>query len=432
VNTTSVADFGTVRLNDPSFYGGDVNSAYALLRREAPVYWYEPGRLWAISKYDDIKAVTDNPALFSSLYGLTIGHKYLADQLPASAATRLKSPDPLPVPAQLRHVILNEVMADNHAESPQLSDPPRHAQLRGVLTKAFTPRVIGQLEELVRQIATEVFDEIQPGDVRDLMDDLAVPIPMYVIAGLLGVPRSDRADFRRWALASNRSAEPLSEEEQRYVKEQLEELYAYLQSQVDEHRAHPRDDLISRLISAEIDGQPLNPASVLSFAMAILTGGIVTTASTVAGATKALTEFPEQRQILIQHPELTRNAVDEFLRWVTPVLALGRTAKAATQIRGQAIAAGDFVLMLFASGNRDEDVWDRPEQLDVTREFDPMHLTFGFAEHNCLGQNLARLELRIIFEELLRRFPDYELAGEVRRRPSVFMNATESMPVRFA
>jgi cytochrome P450 len=432
VNTTSTADLGAIRLNEPSFYAGDVNSAYALLRREAPVYWYEPGRLWAISKYDDIKAVTDNPALFSSLYGLTIGHKYLADQLPASAVTRLKSPDPLPVPAQLRHVILNEVMAGNHAESPQLSDPPRHAQLRGVLTRAFTPRVIGQLDGLVRQIATEVFDEIQPGDVRDLMDDLAVPIPMYVTAGLLGIPRSDRADFRRWALASNRSAEPLSEEDQRYVKAQLEELYAYLQSHVDEHRARPKDDLISRLVNAEIDGQPLNPASVLSFAMAILTGGIVTTASTVAGTVKALTEFPEQRQILIENPKLIRNAVDEFLRWVTPVLALGRTAKADTQIRGQAIAAGDFVLMLFASGNQDEDVWDRPQQLNVTREFDPMHLTFGFAEHNCLGQNLARLELRIIFEELLRRFPNYELAGEVRRRPSVFMNATESMPVRFA
>jgi cytochrome P450 len=432
VNNTSTADLGTVRLNDPSFYAEDVNSAYALLRREAPVYWYEPVGLWALSKYADIKTVTDNPALFSSLYGLTIGHKYLADQLPPSAATRLESPDPLPVPAQLRHVVLNEVMADNHAESPQLSDPPRHAQLRGVLARAFTPRAIGQLEGLVRQIATEVFDEIQPGDVRDLMDDLAVPIPTYVTAGLLGIPRSDRAHFRRWAVASNRSAEPLGEEDQLYVKEQLEELYAYLQSQVDKHRAHPQDDLISRLINAEIEGRPLNPASVLSYAMAIFTGGIVTTASTTAGAAKALTEFPGQRQILVQHPELTRNAVDEFLRWVTPVLALGRTAKAPTQIRGQAIAAGDFVLMLFASGNRDEEVWDHPEQLDVTREFDPMHLAFGFAEHNCLGQNLARLELRIIFEELLRRFPDYELAGEVRRRPSVFMNATESMPVRFA
>jgi cytochrome P450 len=431
VNTAAVGDLDAIRLYDPSFYAGDVDQGYALLRREAPVFWYAPGKLWALSKYDDIRTVTDNPALFSSLYGLTVGHKYLADQLPASAATRLPAPDPLPVPAQLRHVILNQVMAGNHAESPQLSDPPRHALLRGVLTRAFTPRVIGQLEGLVRQITAEVLDELRPGDTRDLMDDLAIPIPTYVIAGLLGIPRSDRADFRRWALASNRSAEPLSEEEQQYVTEQLSELYAYLQAQVDDHRANPRDDLISRLINAQIDGRPLDPASVLSFSMAILTGGIVTTTSTIAGGAKALTEFPDQRQILIEQPDLVRNAVDEFLRWVTPVLALGRTAKAPTEIHGQAIEAGDFVLMLFASGNRDEDAWDHPERLDVTRDFDPMHLAFGFAEHNCLGQNLARLELRIIFEELLRRFPDYELAGDVRRRPSVFMNATESMPVLF-
>jgi cytochrome P450 len=397
-------------VDDARFYADNPYPAYAQLRREAPVFWYEPAGFWVLSKYDDIRSVSARPELFSAIYGLSIAHQNLANVLPRPFR-------PVPSPG---------------ADSLNNSDPPRHTQVRAILHKAFTPRVITRLEPRIRALTEEAFDAIEPGRVTDFVERVSLFVSISVIAELLGVPSSDRVTFTRWARAIMLSAEAYDEVGQAYVQDQLDQMYAWLREHVEDHRRNPKDDLITRMINAEIDGERLTADSVVSMTRALVGGGADTMVNFIGGAVKALAEHPDQREILIERPELIGPAVDELMRWVTPVIAFCRTAKADTEIRGQHLKRGDYVVMLYASANRDEDVWQHSSRLDVTRAADPLHLAFGYAEHNCLGQSLARMQGRVVIEGLLRRFPRYELAGKITRRPSVLINSIDRMPVRFS
>jgi cytochrome P450 len=422
------------RVDDARFYADNPYPAYAWLRREAPVFWYEPAGFWVLSKYDDIRSVSARPELFSAIYGLSIAHQNLANVLPRPlpADEEAKISRDMPRLAELRHLVQFRPVPSPGADSLNNSDPPRHTQVRAILHKAFTPRVITRLEPRIRELAEEAFDAIEPGAVTDFVESVSLFVSISVIAELLGVPSSDRETFTRWARAIMLSAEAYDEADQAYVQDQLAQMYAWLREHVEDHRRNPRDDLITRMIDAEIDGERLTPDSVVSMTRALVGGGADTMVNFIGGAAKVLAEYPDQREILVKRPELIGSAVDELMRWVTPVIAFCRTAMADTEIRGQRVKRGDYVVMLYASANRDEDVWERADHLDVTRAADPLHLAFGYAEHNCLGQSLARMQGRVVLEGLLRRFPRYELAGKIARRPSVLINSIDRMPVRFS
>jgi cytochrome P450 len=434
---TRIADvtLEQIRLDDPDFYQGDTDQAFALLRRDAPVFWYEPGGFWVLSRYADVQDVSRRPEEFSSVYGLQIAHKYLGDRMagaPLAPEYERAIGNLLPRPAEVRRVLLNRAMAEQEAEQPLMSDPPRHGPLRALLFKAaFTPRIVRQLEDWVRIVVCELLDQIEPGETVDLVTAVAESVPTYVVAHLLGIPAADREHFKRWAIAASASAEILDEAGEASRRQQLAELYSYLGEKFDEHRQHPRDDLMTRLLEARLDGAPLTRGTLLSFAMSVLAAGSETTINLIAGAARALAEHPGQRRLLVEQPGLLGGAVDEFLRWVTPVISFARTATTEAVIGDQVVEAGSYVLMLYASANRDEGVWADPYAFDVTRKPDPMHVSFGYGEHACLGQHLARLEIRVTFDELLRRFPDYELSGPFVKRRSMFMKAIESMPTCF-
>jgi cytochrome P450 len=338
----------------------------------------------------------------------------------------------MPRLAELRHLVQFRPVPTPGADSLNNSDPPRHTQVRAILHKAFTPRVITRLEPRIRELTEEALDAIEPGRVTDFVERVSLFVSVSVIAELLGVPSSDRAAFTRWARAIMLSGDVYDEAGRAHVQDQLAQMYTWLREHVEDHRRNPRDDLITRMIDAEIDGERLTPDSVVSMTRALVGGGADTMVNFIGGAARALAEHPDQRAILIERPELIGPAVDELMRWVTPVIAFCRTATADTEIRGQHLRRGDYAVMLYASANRDEDVWERPGSLDVTRPADPVHLAFGYAEHNCLGQSLARMQGRVVLEGLLRRFPRYELAGQPTRRPSVLINSIDRMPVRFS
>jgi cytochrome P450 len=216
-----------------------------------------------------------------------------------------------------------------------------------------------------------------------------------------------------------------------HLFEQLMELMSYFMEALTDRRDNPRDDLITALGQAEVDGERISEPNQLLLLLVVLVGGNETTRSLLSGGIKLLADFPDQRRLLMERPELINLAVEEILRYWTPVVTMGRTATRATEIRGQAIAPGDFVVMLWQSANRDEDAWERPDVFDITREPDPMHMAFGFGQHFCLGAALARCEARIVFSEMLRRFPDYEIAGEIKRTESMLTPGMELMPVLF-
>ena len=400
------------------------HETYARLRREAPVYYSERDEVWAISKYDDIRWISKNPKLFASRF-----HIYV------TAASVPDDGEPAPDDAPTRRAELRRIagMGPLQVDHLVMADGERHLFLRKIASHAFTPKAINALEAQVEAIAAKWFDEIPAGVEVDFVDTVAAPVPMVMIALMLGVPIEMLDDFRRW---SDSFIEMADEEThgapdfQDRINDVLE-FRAYFAEQLRERAAAPRDDILTKLVQAEYNGAPLSLDEQLSMAQILLIAGNETTRGLIAGAGKALAEHPDQREALVRSPEMMPTAVEEFLRYVTPVTHMCRTALDDVELRGQTIRRGDYVCLLYASANRDEDVWERPDDLDVTRTPDPAHLAFGFAEHFCLGASLARREARIVLSELLARFPNYELVGETPRTRQHMTPGIKHMPVVF-
>ena len=376
---------------DVGFYVRDPYDAYAWLRREAPVWWDAANDLWAITRHEDVAFVSTHPEIFCSGEGYRPG----------------MGGDPSLISM----------------------DPPAHTQLRRLINKGFTPRMVAQMERHVRDLVTRTVDAVAPRGTCDFVADVATPLPMLVIAELLGFPLDDWRRLQHWSDDMNvgDARHPLES-----VLKAYEEYCAYFAVIHAEKTARPGDDLVSKLIHSEVDGARLEYDDVLRTTLLLLVGGNETTRNTVAGAMLALIQHPEERAKLIGHPERLPVAVEEFLRWVTPIMNFKRTATRDYELRGTTIRAGQQVLMLHGSANRDETVFDRADVFAVTREPNP-HLAFGVGTHFCLGANLARLEIRVMFEELLRRLPDVRLVpgADVVRYPSTFIRGWSAMPVEY-
>ncbi|HWF28633.1 MAG TPA: cytochrome P450 [Mycobacterium sp.] len=385
----------TFPLHSPDFYAGDPYPVYRELRASSPVCWNDVTNFWALLKYEDIRYVSSNPALFSSAKGVTI-------------------PDPAyENPVQEGSLIF--------------TDPPRHRQLRKLINSGFTRRQVSILEPKIREIVRGILDRVEPGSTHEFAEEIAAPLPTRIIAELIGAPPDDWEQFRVWSDATTGTADPEIELDTVVA---IGQLYEYFQKVIAARRSEARDDMLSVLVGAEIDGDRLSDDDLLKFAFLLLVAGNETTRNLIALGTLALIEHPDQCRLLVDDPTLIPGAVEEMLRWNSPVVQMARTATTDVEIRGKLIRSGDVVVMLYGSANRDEDVFGLDsEEFKVTRHPNP-HIAFGCGEHSCLGAQLARLEASIMFDELLRRFPGLELVGEVDRMRATMVPGVKRMPVR--
>jgi cytochrome P450 len=382
-------------LHSPDFYAGDPYPAYRELRATEPVCWNDVTNFWALLKYEDIRFVSSSPALFTSTKGITI-------------------PDPaMPSPVQEGSLIF--------------SDPPRHRQLRKLINSGFTRRRVAVLETKIREIVRGILVGVEPGSVHEFAEEIAAPLPTRMIAELIGAPPDDWEQFRAWSDAATGNADPEIELDSLVAMGQL---FEYFQKLIAARRVEPRNDLLSVLAEAEIDEHRLTDEDLLNFAFLLLVAGNETTRNLIALGTLALIEHPEQRRLLVEDPSRIPVAVEEMLRWNSPVVHMAREATADIEIRGQLIREGDVVVMLYQSANRDEDIFGADaEEFKVTRHPNP-HIAFGCGEHSCVGAQLARLEATVLFDELLRRFPNLDLVGGVDRMRATMVPGVKRMPVR--
>ena len=386
----------TVPLHSPDFFVGDPYPAYKELRATSPVVWNDVTKFWALLKYEDIRYVSSNPALFTSTKGITI-------------------PDPaLPGnPVQEGNLIF--------------TDPPRHRQLRKLINTGFTRRRVQVLEPKIRAIVYGLLEDVAPGGGLEFAEGIAAPLPTRMIAELLGAPPDDWEQFRRWSDACTGVADPEIELDSFAA---IAELYEYFIQLIAARRRHAEDDILSVLSDAEIEGEKLTDDDLLNFAFLLLVAGNETTRNLIALGTLALIEHPDQCKQLVDDPSLIPGAVEEMLRWTTPVTHMARTATADVEIRGQRVKEGDTVVMLYGSANRDEEVFGSDaEEFKIDRHPNP-HIAFGCGEHSCIGSQLARLEACVLFEVLLGRYSKLELTGDVDRMRATMVPGVKRMPVR--
>jgi len=369
---------------DPALHA-DPYPVYRRLRDEFPLHYEASRDFYTLSRYDDVLASLEAPAIWCSRHGVAIGVS-------------------LP-PEAVREAPLLIMM-----------DDPRHRQLRGLVSRAFTPRRVAELEPRIRKIAGTLLDSFVESEAPDLVRDFAAPLPTIVIAELLGVPLADQRWFKQKSteIAQFDPTRPAGVDPQGGVGPAME-LGRYLAGALDERRRAPRDDLLSALLEAQVDGQHLTPPELIGFAFLLLVAGNETTTNLISNAAILLDRHQGQRQLLIEAPARIPTALEEFLRYDAPVQGLARTTTRPVRVHGVEIPEGAKVLLLFASANRDPRRIADPDRFDVTRDPNP-HLAFGFGTHFCLGASLARLEARVAFEELLARLPGYRLRpGPIER-----------------
>jgi cytochrome P450 len=313
------------------------------------------------------------------------------------------------------------------------SDPPRHARLRGLVSQAFTPRMIEQLEPRIRQIASELLDDVVPTGKADVIDALAYPLPVIMIAEILGVPPEDRSDFKR------RSDDVISTlgtglggEDRELPQETFEEMRVYFNRLADERRAEPRGDLISGLVAAEFDGSHLDADELLQMLILLLVAGNETTTNLISNAIIEFMNHPDQLQRVLDDPSLLPSAIEEVLRFCSPVQATARRAKTPTEIRGKAIAQDQMAVVWLAAANRDPKVFPEPDRFDVGRTPN-RHVGFGLGIHFCLGAPLARLETKVALETFLARVKDFHRTDDelLPRVPTFIMRGVRKLPIAF-
>jgi hypothetical protein len=344
---------------------------YRVLRDESPAHWNPHLRFWALSRYDDVLGALHDPATYCSQHGIT-----------------LEANRPLPM-------LLT-------------TDPPDHTVMRRVVSRAFTPRRIADLEPTIRVLSTRYIDGFIERGVADLVADYAAKLPMDVISRMLGVPVGDDDMLRAWTNALIDRAEGEPDVTPAGV-EAFSQLYAYFVEHVARLRAAPGDDLASALIAAEADGRRLNDLELVGFCFLLIIAGNETTTKLLGNALYALQRFPDQRRIVVDDPARIPDAVEETLRYEGSTQAMARTMTRDVELHGQRLRDGDKVLLLLGSANRDERLFERPDEFDLGRPRDVQHVGFGHGIHVCLGAALARLEMRVSLEEVLRRLPDYEI-----------------------
>jgi cholest-4-en-3-one 26-monooxygenase len=384
-----------IGLTDGAFYGGDPYPAFAWMRTNAPAYFDEAGGVWGITGYGDIKGISKDPETFSNAGGIR----------PDSGA--------LPM------------MID--------TDAPEHVRRRRLVSEGFSPGRIRDSEPRIRSICDDIIDRVCETGRADFVRDIAAPLPMIVIGDMLGVAAEDRGDLLRWsddmlsALGS-----PDAGAMDRATMAALE--YAeYITGVMEQRRKRGQsDDLIGTLVHAEIDGDRLDDQSLIYESLLILIGGDETTRHVISGGMYELLRHPDQFESLRNDRAVLTSAVEEMLRWVSPIKNMARTMTKDVEFHGEMLLEGQKLLLLYPAANRDERVFDRPEQFNIARSPND-HVAFGFGSHFCLGNRLARMELRVMFDRLLDRLPDLALVGDDQppTRAANFVSGYESMSVEF-
>lgn len=441
-DTTSVA---WPAWENAAFYTQDPAAIYesiAAQRHAAPVYWYEPpgypAGLWVLSKWEHQRFVGSHPELFSSQYGFAIGDASdpatVVHQLPEWAQERLGQAN-LSAAETRRTIARGKLsMGDPDFESLILSDPPRHNQIRNVMMKALRPSLVRSLKPRIAEISDEFVAQIEPGAETDFVATVG-RIPAALMTELIGVPRDMRERFIELASAQMQAItiDPnRGQAEVDRIQRLVEEFHTYCDELLAERRGAggEEDDLVSTIARSEYDGGPVPHGLAISFIHTFVNAG-ETTRALLSFVAMALAEHPDQRHLLVDRPELISSAVEETLRTYPLNWSGCRTATRDVEIGGRVIRKDDYVVMAYASANRDEDVWDRPDDFDVTRSFDQDHQSFGYGEHSCPGALLARTDSTTIFERLLSRFHDWELASPPQRWGTPFLQGISSLPLRF-
>jgi cholest-4-en-3-one 26-monooxygenase len=391
------------------FTEGVPHEWFTWLRANQPVFHHPepdgPG-FWVITKHADIKACSRDAGTFSSAAerGGVIG---LEERLMDGEGA---------------------VMAGNLLI---FMDPPRHTRYRKLVNRGFTPRMIGMLEPRIRELTNAMLDTALAKDPCDFVVDIAAELPLEVICELIGVPSEDRHKIFDWSnrLVGGEDPEYAVSDEDR-MNAQLE-LFGYAQRLADEHRDSPQDDIISALLAAEPDGEALSELDFNLFVLLLSVAGNETTRNAIAHGMNAFLENPDQWELLVADPSLIGTATEEILRWASPVMYFRRNATQDVQLGDVTIKEGDKLSLWYSSANRDEDVFDDPFRFDITRELND-HIAFGGGgPHFCLGAQLARLEIQVLFEELVRRAPKVEQLGPPDRLRSNFISGIKHLPVRF-
>lgn len=385
-----------------TFAAGPPHEMFTELRRHSPVHRHErPGLppFWVVSRYDDVVRVSRDTELFSS---------------------------------QRNGVFLDEP-PDRMKASPDQTlinlDPPTHTRLRALVSKSFTAAAVETRERRVRVLCTMVLDRVSERGTADLVADIAAPFSLAVLAELVGFP--DEADRRRVHRLTTVLSDPLEQMSPDAVMRATMELFELAGDLAAWRRKAPGDDLASLLAQAQPAGERLTTRQFELFFLLLTTAGHLTTQYLISGAMLALFQHPWEWERLRRDPGLLETGIAEMLRWVSPVMQFQRTATRDTEIGGQAVAAGERVALYYVSANRDETVFADPDSFDVSRSPNPQVSFGGGGPHFCLGTSLARLEVRILFEELLRRMPDIAAAGPPDHLGSTFVNGIRSMPVTF-
>src|SRR5438270_2583575 len=374
------------------FWGRNPHEAMTWMRANEPVFW--DGRVWGIAKYDDVKQISKQPELFSNAGGIR--------------------PESGPV----------AMMID--------MDDPEHVKRRKLVNRGFTPKRVKESEAAVRRACDEIIDAVCEKGECDFVNDIAAWLPMIMIGDALGVAPKDRAQLLEWSDGMMKGLVGTEDGIER-ATEAFVGYQKFAADAIAARRAEPTDDLMSVLVHAEVDGDRLTDDELVHESLLILIGGDETTRHVISGSMYQLLLNPDQKQKLVEDTSKIPTAVEEMLRWVSPIKNMARTVTADTEVRGKTLHVGEKLLLLYPSANRDEDVFPDPFRFDVER-LPNEHVAFGFGAHFCLGSSLARLELVCMFEHLLARLPDIELVDEAEPayRPANFISGYERMPVRFS
>lgn len=374
------------------FWGRDPHPELTWMRRNAPVHF--DGRVWGIARYDDIRAISTDPLTFSNAGGIR--------------------PDSGAIP----------MMID--------MDDPNHLRRRKLVHRGFTPKRVRASESRIREVCDEIIDAVCERGECDFVWDIAAPLPLIMIGDALGVAPEDRADLLRW---SDDMLRGLTDDPEALLPaaDAFVGYSEYATRVIEARRDDPRDDLMSVLVHAEVDGDRLDQDSLIHESLLILIGGDETTRHVISGGGFQVLSNRAHWERLRANPRLVPTAVEEMLRWVSPIKNMARTVTRDTVLRGEPLEEGQKLLLLYSSANRDEDVFAEPFTFDIARSPNE-HMAFGFGAHYCLGNSLARLELVVMFEQLLARLPDLALAdtAEPGHRPANFISGYETMPVRFS
>lgn len=384
-----------IDLLDGGWYASQPFDDWAWMREHSPAYYDANGQVWALTRHADVLAAEKDPKTFSS---------FLAPR-----------PHGMHLPMMIS------------------MDEPEHGQRRKLVSRGFTPKRVRDHEPTIRRICTTIIDKVAAKGHCDFVWDIAAPLPLLLIADLLGFPQESYDDLLRWSDDLIRGTTPDPPHE--VAEAALDAMLGFREFQLgiiaDRRSRPPADDLVSILCHSEIDGERLDDESIIQESLLILIGGDETSRHVITDGMLTLLEHPDQAALLREHPEMMETGVEELLRWVTPIKNMARTVTRDIELHGERLSEGDQVILMYPSANRDEAVFNEPNRFDVRRDPNP-HLAFGFGPHFCMGASLARLELRVMFAEVLRRLPDLHLAGDpLPRRSSNFISGPEAMPVAF-